>query len=241
MRSYLRLILFLLVISAIFSIVKPQEILINVSGYEKSAALYVLEGKQTHFIDSIETENNTYHFNGKEFSLQNGFYSLSFEKQETLIFIYDGNDIELRANSENISETIEVVSSESNRIYYNFVKLNKDYKTKTELLQLILARYPKEDDYTQTTNKKLKQIQDDYLHFVNVTSQVKPNSFIARYVKSAQLPVADVETPPDKQLEYLKSHSLDNIDFTGLLMGGKRLLTVFKISFSFSLSTSCFD
>ena len=67
--------------------------------------------------------------------------------------------------------------------------------------------------FIKLTKNKLKQIQEDYNYFVNVTSQVNPNSFIARYVKSAQLPIIDSEIPLEKQLEYLKSHSLDNVDF----------------------------
>ncbi|MCH7769566.1 MAG: TlpA family protein disulfide reductase, partial [Bacteroidetes bacterium] len=44
-------------------------------------------------------------------------------------------------------------------------------------------------------------------------SQSNPNSFVAKYVISSQLPVVDIEIPSDKQLTYLKSHALDNINF----------------------------
>ncbi|MEO8233065.1 MAG: hypothetical protein ABI638_12340, partial [Ignavibacteriota bacterium] len=118
-------------------------------------------------------------------------------------FIYDGEELEIATNANNILDSLKVIKSEANKIYYEFVKLNKDYKTKSELLQLILARYPKEDDYYKTTKEKLIQIQEEYLYFLNVTAQVNPKSFIARYVRSAQLPVVDVETPSDKQLTYL--------------------------------------
>ena len=110
-------------------------------------------------------------------------------------------------------DSLKVLKSESNKIYYEFVKLNKAYKTKTELLQLILARYPKDDDYYQTTKEKLVQVQEDYLNFVNITSQTNPKSFVARYVRSAQLPVVGTEIPFDKQLVYLKTHALDNVNF----------------------------
>ena len=142
-----------------------------------------------------------------------GFYRLSFNNNKWIDFIYDNEDVEIETDANNILDSLKVIKSESNKIYYEFVKLNKDYKTKTELLQLILARYPKEDDYYQTTKEKLIQVQEEYQYFVNVTAQVNPNSFIARYVRSAQLPVVDVEIPFDKQLTYLKSHALDNVNF----------------------------
>ena len=74
-------------------------------------------------------------------------------------------------------------------------------------------RYPQDDDYYQTTKEKLIQTQEHYLNFVNITAQTNPKSFIARYVRSAQLPVVDTEIPSDKQLVYLKSYALDNVNF----------------------------
>ena len=103
------------------------------------------------------------------------------------------NDVEVETNAENILEETTIVQSDENKLYYDFIKLNKDYKTKTELLQLIIARYPETDDYYQSTKEKLNQIQEEYLYFINVTAQSDPNSFIARYVRSAQLPVVNSE------------------------------------------------
>jgi thiol-disulfide isomerase/thioredoxin len=82
------------------------------------------------------------------------------------------------------------------------------------LLQLILGRYPKEDEYYQKTEEKLIQVQEEYLYFVNVTAQVNPNSFIARYIRTAQLPLIDIEIPFNKQLVYLKSSALNDVNFS---------------------------
>ena len=99
-------------------------------------------------------------------------------------------------------------------LYYAFLRLNKQFKIKSELLQLVLARYPKEDPYYKTTETTLQQLQGQYSDFVNNSSQRNPGSFIARYVRSSQLPVVDHALPLEKQLAYLKVHALDNVDFT---------------------------
>lgn len=46
-----------------------------------------------------------------------------------------------------------------------------------------------------------------------MTAQSNPNSFVARYARSSQLPVVDVEISFDEQLPYLKTHALDNVNF----------------------------
>ena len=142
-----------------------------------------------------------------------GIYRLTLNNKMWLDFIYDNEAVEIETNSNNILDSLQVIVSESNKIYYEFIKLNKDYKTKSELLQLILARYPKDDDYYQSTKEKLIRIQEDYLYFVNVTSQINPKSFVARYVRTSQLPIVESEIPVEEHLTYLKTHSLDNVNF----------------------------
>lgn len=179
-----------------------------------SAKLQSLQGEKITEVDSITVKGkDIFRFSVEEKNYHTGVYRLSFSNNKWIDFICDNEDVDIKSNANNIVDSLQVIKSESNKIYYDFVKLNKDYKTKAELLQLILARYPKEDDYYQTTKEKLIQVQEDYLNFINITAQVNPNSFVARYVRSAQLPVVDIEIAFDKQLEFLKIHSLDNVNF----------------------------
>lgn len=178
----------------------------------KSASLFSLSGEKLTFVDSITT-SKTGQFSFSNENLQTGFYRFSFDNHKSITFLNDGNDIEITADAENISESLQAINSESNKLYYEFVKLNKDYKTKTELIQLILSRYPPNDDYYDLSKQKLNKLQYDYNQFVNITSQKEPESFIARYIKSSQLPVISTDLPLEEQLDYLKKHSLDNVDF----------------------------
>ena len=203
------ILIFLLITNFSFA----QTIKVSVVNLNKvNVALSSLSGEKINLIDSIKVTNK----NVFEFKLENinsGIYRITLNNKSWLDFIYDNEDVELETDANNILDSLRVVKSESNKIYYEFIKLNKDYKSKSELLQLILARYPKVEDYYQTTKEKLIQIQEEYIYFVNVTAQTNPNSFVARYVRSTQLPVIDIEIPFEEQLTYLKTHSLDNVNF----------------------------
>ena len=194
----------------------PQTVKITIHGINNDKAyLFSLEGEKTFLIDSINTsgdDNFVYSF--LTTNDHPGFYRISFDSQKYLDFVIDNEDVEIEIDANNILDSLKVIKSESNKIYYKFIKLNKEYKTKTELLQLILTRYPQEDDYYQKTKEKLIQVQEEYRYFVNVTAQVIPNSFIARYVRTAQLPVIAVEIPFDKQLIYLKASALNDVNFS---------------------------
>ena len=173
-----------------------------------------IEGEKIKTIDSIvnHTDKNLIIKLNKT-NIHTGLYRLTFENKAWLQLIYENEDIEIETDAHHIIDSLKIIKSESNKIYYEFIKRNKEYKTKSKLLQLILSQYPEDDNYYQTTKEKLNQVQEDYLYFVNVISQTNPNSFAARYIMATQLPVIDIAIPSEKQLDYLKSHTLDNINF----------------------------
>jgi len=183
----------------------------------EKAYISSLSGEKITLIDSVNViGKEKFQFNLNNPKYHTGFYRLTFDKNKWIDFVNDDEDVNITTNANNALDSLQIVSSESNRLYYSFIKFNKAYKTKTELLQLILARYPKEDNYYKTTQDRLTQIQNEYIEFVNVTAQKKSQSFIAKYIKSAQLPVVD--NVVQQQLSYLKSHALDNVDFNNSLL-----------------------
>lgn len=207
--------IFVLIVVMSISTANSQQLSISISGANDSKYyLYSLQGEKSSLIDSIVSiSNGILEYNLKQKDLHAGLYRLVFNKNKSLDFVNDNEDIKISTNANNILDSLKIVKSESNQLYYSFIKLNKQFKSKSELLQLILARYPKDDDYYSLTRTKLTQLQIEYLEFVDVTSQKNPKFFIARYIKSAQLPVIDADLQPEKQLDYLKSHALDNVDF----------------------------
>ncbi len=211
-------------------IVYPQAVDIKIKNLENEK-IYIssISSEKVTLIDSVNAfTKGKFQFNLDNPKYHIGFYRLSFDKNnqsrpsraqtEWIDFINDDENVSISTNANKVLDSLRVASSESNKLYYTFSKLNKEYKTKTELLQLILTRYPKEDSYYKTTLNRLTQLQNEYIEFVNITAQKKPQSFIARYIRSAQLPVVDISIPIDKQLTYLKSHALDNVDFNNSLL-----------------------
>lgn len=213
MIQLLQLVFTLSILLFVSLCVNAQTLSINVSGSNNTKVyLYSLLGEKTLLIDSVDaSSDNNYKYNLEK--LSTGFYRLSFTKNIVIDFINDSKNVVLKTDFNNILDSMNVISSESNKLFYQFIKLNRQYKTKNELLQLILNRFPKDDTYYQQTKERLNELQNEYLEFVSITAQKDPQSFIAKYIRSAQLPVLDISVQPDKQLTYLKDHALDNVDF----------------------------
>lgn len=188
-----------------------QNVTIKVSNLsELNAKLYSVSGEKLTFIDSFESVQNIFTFKLKN---ENGLYRIAFDKTKFLNFVNDDEDIEIKTDVNFILDSLKIIKSESNKIYYKFLKLNKDYKTRSELLNVILTHYPKDDDYYSITNSKLESIQKEYDNFINIESQANPKSFIAGYIKSSQLPIIPQNISQQEQLSYLKKHALDNVNF----------------------------
>jgi peroxiredoxin len=201
-----------------------QQIEIHLSDYNGKLYLSALSGEKTELIDSISTgDDQNYRFLFDITKYHYGFYRLSFGSSTQfgqgsipsgwIDFLYVGENVNIKTDARNILDSMKIISSESNRLYYQFIKLNKAYKSKTELLLLMLSRFPKDDEYYNQTKKRLNELQSGYMQFVNVTSQTNPNAFIAEYIRSVRLPVVDSSVQPQQQLVFLKAHALDNVDF----------------------------
>lgn len=191
----------------------PQKItVIRKNSTETIAYLYSLRGETVDLVDSVKTSSpGIFSFGGSD--LHPGFYRLKFQQTGGLDFVFDRENVEMIVDEKISPDSIDVIQSESNRLYLEFIRLTKNYKIKSELLRLVLHSYPEKDSYYNLTLKELDRLQEDYLFFVNVTAQKNEDLFIAKYIRSAGLPVIPVNIPRDSSLAYLKTHALDNINF----------------------------
>lgn len=193
-----------------------QQIRITVAELKTTkATISELSGEKITLIDSVKEEApGQFKFTLMLNQNHPGIYRLAFDQRNWVDFINDGEEVKLSTVAGSILDSLKVLSSENNLIYYTYVKLNKQYKTKSELLQLMLARYPKDDPFYDSARATAENLQKDYDYFVSSVSHANSSSFIGRYVKSSQLPVLDFDRPVEEQLAFLKSHALDSVDFS---------------------------
>jgi hypothetical protein len=123
------------------------------------------------FAQTVSVKLNNYKTGLAYLSSLSGEKVIQFDKNKWLDFVNDGEDVSITTDANNILDSLKFIKSESNQFYYAFLKLNKQYKSKSDLLQLMLARYPKNDDYYTTSQNKLTQLQKEYLDFVNIVPQ----------------------------------------------------------------------
>ena len=178
--------------------IKAQTVSIKVNNLNQSKLqLSYIRSGNVIFLDSlVSTGKDHFQYTFAKNTSHSGFYRLDISSDKWVDFIIDNEDVILATDINNLTGSMNVLKSESNKLYYNFIKLNKNYKIINEKLQVVPAEYSKQ-----------------YLQFVNITSQKNSQSFIARYINTVQLPVEDVNLSDEEQIAYQKAHFLDKINF----------------------------
>lgn len=214
-----------LLISFLFSFSYYAQILeVKIDGYSSKIYLSNLSGEKTSLVDST-ISNGSYKFSLAKNNLHSGICRISFDKNKWIDFVNDGKNVSIYTDIKSVLDSLKIIESESNKLFYSFLRLNKLYKTKNELLNFIISRFPKDDPYYHSSRQRLNELQNEYLEFVNITSQKEPESFVARYIRYSQLPIIDINSPVEKQTDFLKSNALDHINFNDASLINSDLFT----------------
>ena len=194
-----------------FTGISAQTINIKVNNLNQGKAQlsYLREGNVVP-IDSLFSTTNEFHYTFAKNASHPGLYRLYISVNNWIDFIIDNEDVFLSTDAKDIIDSMNVISSESNKVYYEFINLNKQYKIKIGQLMGILDKYPGDNDYYLSAKNKLLQLQSQYLYFINVTSQKDSKSFVARYIKTVQLPAVNVNLSVEDQV------AISKISFPGL-------------------------
>lgn len=212
--------------------VNSLSILIN--GYKSNTIyLYSVSGEKLSMIDSIKMSNGQFNYLLSDDQNHSGMYRITTANNKSFNFIYDGEDISLSADMSRL-DSIVVIESQSNKKYFEFLRMNKLYKETAEVLQYVIFKYPAIDEFYFSALNKIETTQKNYSRFIEENSN--GNSFISKYIKSAQLPQINYLLGREEQLRFLKSHSLDKIDFNDEDLINSDLFTNKSIEYLFYFS-----
>jgi len=117
------------------------------------ALLFLLEGEKVSLIDSI-TSIDKVEFQFTSRTIHSGFYRLTLSNNRLLGFIFDNEDVEIETYANNILDSLKILKSESNKIYYEFL-LGKSVEKK-----IVLSYYEFKESCHGDAVKNKKKIKD---------------------------------------------------------------------------------
>jgi len=211
MRHYcFYIILFLSVFKA-----SSQTIDITINNLNQNKIQFsYLNGEDVVFIDSLLSNSDyQFHYSFDKNGCHAGIYRLSLPFNNSIDFIIDHEDIIMKTDTNNILDSMVIVKSSANKLYYAFLKKNLLYKTKIAQLRSLLLKYSTSDDEYSLNKSKLAQLQTHYLSFIKNIAPDNLKSFVARYIRAIQFQGPDFISPKEINKDSLKIQYLDNLDF----------------------------
>jgi len=208
----------LVILLLLSTTIQAQNISVKVKGLENwQASLMSIELGKSDFIKSITSDSNA-QFKIPNDKLHKGLYRLIFNKKLWLKFIYDGKDINIESDKNNLLESLKVTESSVNQTYYKYLKLTSAYKSEKKKLQKASLKFPENDERIKRLKKKFAYTSDKYWSFINKFSKSKSESFIARYIRSAAEPKIESGLEIQNKRKYLEEHFWDNVDFSSAVL-----------------------
>lgn len=220
-----RLLFFLLFLPIIAS-AKDFQVKMNMKNFpaeNKPILLKVFNGN-TFIVDSLPTlQNNSLTFKVPGNTAPGTFrailgqspYSKFMSGQPTYIdFVFNKENIEFSFDFLNPNQTIEVISSKENKVYFNFLKQEELYSTKLGLLVGLLAQYPTKDEFYNLAVKNFETFQHERNKFIKDTYTNNPGMLASKVINTLQMPFTPGVMSAEARDSVFKAQFLDNIDFS---------------------------
>ncbi|MBT3208726.1 MAG: redoxin domain-containing protein [Bacteroidetes bacterium] len=205
--------LFLFFCSILYS--QNYSIIISIENFDKNeiylAEIYL---DKTNIVDTAKRKDNNKFIFSLDKTNHKGKYTILIDKNVFSDVIFNYENVELSTIYQFPMDSLEVIHSEENKIFYEYLRLEHQTNRKLELLAPLVFYYPKSEKFYEATCSEFDNAQKALSKFVEKTAEKNSYTFAYLLISNFQKPYINPELSFEKSQEYLKSHFLDKLCFT---------------------------
>lgn len=187
--------------------------------------LFALKGDQINLIDSAIVNSGVVRFNLSE-NIPAGIYRLLLgqtiyakvliEPQQHLDFIFNKEDILLQTDFKVPVDSLKIIKSEENRVWFGFLKKEKEYREKLKYAKIELDYYQLKRDTLniQSKAKEYNHLQKDRENFINHIVAENQNLFASKLINMYHIPFMDGHYSQQERKEVFNAEYFKQLDFT---------------------------
>lgn len=219
--------------NSITGIVNPKNDLVT------RVILYQLKGTQQVYISNSKIDNDQFNL---EIPKGNdaGMYRLSFTPEVFgfVDFIFNQENISLKFDSHNLSNSVEFLTSEENKIYANYLAETLKAQQKLDSLQIAFFGL-KDKNQDEITIDLYKKTLRDYADIQNQYEEKTEGRLANHFIKATQKYFAPtLFVSPQEYLNSVKQHYFDFIDFENSTLKNATFFGEKAIEYVFYLNVS---
>lgn len=159
------------------------------------------------------------------------------EPPQQLDFIYNNEDISLKTDFKYLEDSLKVIQSNENQVWYNFKQKEKTLRDQLNLTQKELDYFQEKNDVknTEKSVNRFNQLQKKRAELIKQATQQHPNLYATKLIKMYQEPFWDGNLNRQQRDEQFKSKYFNNIDFSDETLMNSDIYTkkVFKYLMSY--------
>ncbi|NOX46014.1 MAG: TlpA family protein disulfide reductase, partial [Chlorobi bacterium] len=169
-----------------------------------------------------------------------GMYRVFLEEKVFFDIIYNREDIEIQTQYNHLYDSLEIVSSRENGVYYDFLRKRNDYLRKFDLLATPVEYYPTSDSFYFDLRNQYVKIQEDYAKYIDDVIAENPDYWSTKIIKQRRPIYFDPELNEAERREYNIAHYFDPIDFSDVELVRSNIYTTLAIEYMSLYSNSNF-
>lgn len=201
--------------------------------------LYQLKGAKQLYVANVDINNGEFKVDFPENSPK-GMYRLVYDMNNGgfVDVLYSNEPIELKFNPSFPSGTLQILTSEENKLYANYKLQTDNLKHKLDSLQLSYFRLT-DDVALKFTSEYYKKTRQNYIETQNKFSENSKNMSANNFIKASKKYYApEVFSSPQLYLNSEKSHYFDAINFEDEVLQNSIFYTEKIVDYVFYLNQS---
>jgi thiol-disulfide isomerase/thioredoxin len=147
-----------------------------------------------------------------------GLYRITWAKDKFVDLLWNKENIRFFTRSDSPLDSLQILSSVENSIYYQYMKLDRKAQEKLDLLMPIIDYYPEENDFYEKAVVEFESSQRGMLKIQDSINDLYPNLFALRIIKNQSTPFLSASLSKDERINYLKTHFFDKVNFQDTLL-----------------------
>lgn len=176
-------------------------------------SLYTIHGDKYLFLDSLQKIGDQKYEYVYPADFTPGMYRLSFAPKSFADLILNQESVHIRTSLKTPMDSMIVLKSAENQLYYSFLHVKKDYRVKMDLLNPLVMYYPDADDYYRSSLLQFLKVQTDYERALDSMIHIGFGTFTARYMSFFYQPLLAPGLSQDEQTDFLQVHFFDRMRF----------------------------
>ncbi len=142
-----------------------------------------------------------------------GMYRVQWGKEKLVDLIWNHEDISFVTNNLGSYDSLQILKSFENRIYYDYARKDRNIQSRLELLMPVVDFYPVRDAYYYTTTAEMEKVQHEQARLLDSIDKAHPGSYSVRIFRLYQTPFLAAGLKKEERLKLLQQHYFDKVNF----------------------------